>query len=96
MRHQHDRAALPGELAQQRQDGGAGLDVEVPRRLVGQQQRRIVDQRAGDREALLLAAREVVRERVRDRPQPQPVDERAAARRRLRARARGAARSPRP
>ena len=38
----------------------AGRGVEVAGRLVGQQQRRLVDQRAGDGHALLLPARELV------------------------------------
>ncbi len=73
---EHDRAALGGELAEQREHRGARLDVEVAGRLVGQQQRRVVDQRAGDREALLLAAGELVRERAGDVAQPEPVDQR--------------------
>ena len=36
------------------------LGVEVAGRLVGQQQRRVVDERARDRDALLLAARELI------------------------------------
>ena len=38
-----------------------GLRVEVAGRLVGQQDRRVVDQRARDRHALLLAAGELAR-----------------------------------
>ena len=37
------------------------LRVEVPGRLVGEQDRRVVDQRARDRDALLLPARQLVR-----------------------------------
>ena len=40
------------------------LGVEVAGRLVGQQQRRVVDERARDRDALLLAAGELVGEVV--------------------------------
>ena len=39
-----------------------GVGVEVPGRLVRQQQRRMVDEGAGDGEALLLAAGELVGE----------------------------------
>ena len=46
------------QVAEQLQDGVGGVGVEVARRLVGQHQRRIVGQRAGDGRALLLAARE--------------------------------------
>ena len=35
--------------------------VEVAGRLVGQEDRRLRDQRAGDRDALLLAARQLIR-----------------------------------
>src|SRR3954452_13735199 len=44
------------QLGQQPDDGGAGPVVEVGGRLVGEDQRRLADQRAGDRCALLLAA----------------------------------------
>ena len=46
--------------AKTRHDLGAGLRVEVARRLVGQQDRRIVDERARDRHALPLTARQLV------------------------------------
>ena len=51
----HDQLAQPGArlLAQ--------LGVEVGQRLVEQDHRRVVDQRARERDALLLAARELVR-----------------------------------
>ena len=42
-------------------DLDAGLRVEVAGRLVGEQDRRIVDERPGDRDALTLAARQLVR-----------------------------------
>ena len=41
-------------------DPDRGLGVEVAGGLVGQQQRRVVDEGAGDRHALLLAARQLV------------------------------------
>ena len=88
MRDHHDRPALLGARAQQAQDLGPGVDVEVAGRLVGQQQRRVVDQRAGDREALLLAAGELVRQRAGHLAQPEVVDQRLPARGRVR---RGAA-----
>ena len=43
----------------------AGRRVEVAGRLVGQQQRRLVDQRARDGDALLLAARQLIRMMLR-------------------------------
>ena len=43
-----------------RHDLDAGLRVEIPGRLVGEQNRGVVDERAGDRDALALAAGELV------------------------------------
>ena len=79
VRDDHDRAALVGARAQQAQDHGAGLVVEVARRLVGEHDGRVVDERPRDREALLLAARELRGQRGGDHPQPEPVDQLAAA-----------------
>ena len=60
MRDDHDRLPeLGGRLAQQVEDLGARLRVEVAGRLVGEDDGGLVDQRAGDRDALLLAAREL-------------------------------------
>ena len=44
------------QVPQQRQDAGAGGRVEVAGRLVGEHERRRADDRAGDRDALPLAA----------------------------------------
>ena len=54
VRDDHDRAV--GQAAQQGQHGGAVFLVEVAGRLVGQDELGIVDERAGDGQALLLAA----------------------------------------
>ena len=59
VRHEHDRLAVGVALAQDRHDLAGGGGVEVAGRLVGEQDARAVDQRAGDRDALLLAAGEV-------------------------------------
>ena len=48
--------------------------VEVARRLVGEDQRRIVDERARDRDALLLAARELVGVLLRARVEPHELE----------------------
>ena len=48
------------QIADQAQDLGAGVSVEVAGRLVGEQDRRIDRQRAGDGDALALAAGELV------------------------------------
>ena len=52
------------DAVEQLHDPDRGLGVEVAGRLVGQQQRRVVDERARDRHALLLAAGELVGEVV--------------------------------
>ena len=62
VRHHDDGlAVLAVERLQQVEDLVAGLAIEVARRLVAQQQRRIGDDRAGDADALLLAARQLTR-----------------------------------
>ena len=55
-----DGDALVVEFLEHAHDFDARLAVEVAGRLVGQQQRRLVDQRAGDGDALLLAAGKLV------------------------------------
>ena len=63
VRHQDDGDAfLAIELLEHQQDLIAGLRVEVPGRLVGEQERRVVDERPRDRHALLLAAHILYRE----------------------------------
>ena len=52
------------DAVQQLHDPDRGLGIEVAGRLVGQQQRRVVDERARHRDALLLAAGELVGEVV--------------------------------
>ena len=59
VRDEHDRLAVGVALAQHRDDLAGGGGVEVAGRLVGEQHARAVDERAGDRDALLLAAGEV-------------------------------------
>ena len=57
----HDRPARCSELAQQRQDLFAGLGIQAAGRLVGQDDRRIVDDRPRDGNSALLAPRELGR-----------------------------------
>jgi hypothetical protein len=62
-------------------DPDGGLGVEVAGRLVGEQQGRMVDERPRDRDALLLTARQLVREVVelgREADEPQDVRHLAA------------------
>ena len=62
VRDHHDRlAVLAVQRLEQVEDLVAGLAIEVAGRLVAQQQRRIGDDRAGDPDALLLAARQLPR-----------------------------------
>ncbi len=56
MRDNHDGVTRLVELLEQRHDFGAGLGVEIAGRLVGQQDGRVVDERARDGDALALAA----------------------------------------
>jgi hypothetical protein len=53
------------DAVEQLHDPNGRVRVEVARRLVADEERRVVDERARDRDALLLAARELVGERVR-------------------------------
>ena len=64
---------LAGHL-EQADDVVAGLGVEVAGRLVGQDDGRLAGQRAGDGDALLLAAGEVVRQAVQLFLKPQQRD----------------------
>ena len=51
-----ERPVLMRDVVEQRHDRGAGLRVEIARRLVGENQRRIHHQRPGDGDSLHLAA----------------------------------------
>ena len=61
VRDQDDGVAGLVQAGEQRHDLGAGLRVEVAGRLVGEQDRRVVHERARDGHALALAARQLVR-----------------------------------
>ena len=66
VRDEHDRdAAIAIEFGEQFHHVDAGFHVECARGLVGENQRRVVDQRSRDRHALLLSARELIRIMVR-------------------------------
>jgi hypothetical protein len=80
VRDHHDRLAVARDrLAQQLEDLAARLRVEVAGRLVGEDDRRLRHERARDRDALLLAARELGRPVLRRsaRPTAQQVVEEA-------------------
>ena len=56
VRDENDGVAALIEIFEQGHDFFAGFGIEVPGRFVRQDDRRIVDQRARDRDALALAA----------------------------------------
>ena len=56
--HHQDGLALRHQRLEQAEDRFGGFGVEVAGRLIGREDRRIVGQRAGDGDALLLSARE--------------------------------------
>ena len=61
MRHQDDGQSLAAvELLKRGHDFGRGLRVEIPGRLVGEQNRGPVDERARDCDPLLLTAGELI------------------------------------
>ena len=64
VRRQQDRAPGPLELVDEIPELPAGLRIESGRRLVEEQEVRIADERAGEREPLLLAAGERADPRV--------------------------------
>src|SRR5207248_556788 len=59
--HQHGCAQRAIEIPQQFQNFLAGAAVEIARRLIGQQQRWTIHQRASNSHALLLSSRELCR-----------------------------------
>ena len=78
---QEAEAAPDVELAHERDDLLRVLGVEVAGRLVGPDDRRVVDERAGDRDPLALPARQLVRDVVGPVGQPDELErvERAAS-----------------
>ncbi len=69
------RALGADQVAQHIQDRLGGRRVELARRLVGEQQRRARRERDGERDALLLAARELVAEGVATSREPDPLQQ---------------------
>src|SRR5690606_4053962 len=76
--HQHAGAAL-GQGREQRHDFRGQPRVEVAGRLVGHQQPRLADHRAGDADALLFTGRELGRQRALALGQAQALEHRAHA-----------------
>ena len=73
------RSDLPDELGQEREDVACSLLVEVAGRLVRDEELRLVRQRGAERDALLLASRELAREGVGTIEQPDPLQELAGS-----------------
>ena len=85
------QAALAAQVEHQAQELGADRDVEHRDRLVGDHELRVHHQRAGDHDALPLAARQLVRVAAGEvRRRAQPADSSAATTRRVALRARRA------
>ena len=83
---QDDRAARRVELVEEGHDLGARMAVEVAGRLVGEDQRGFGDERAGDGDALLLAAGQLGRLVVEPVAQPEALERRRRPARSARAR----------
>ena len=73
--HDHRLAVVLDRLVQQLEDLAAGLRVEVAGRLVGEDDCRAGDERARDRDALLLAAGELGGPVGQAVGEPDPLDE---------------------
>ena len=73
VRHDDDRLSVAVQLIEQRENLDARLRIEIARRLVGQQDRRIRDQRTRDRHALPLPARKLVGQVVSALRQTDPL-----------------------
>ena len=71
---EHDRPAGGVELAEEAEDVGADVAVEVAGRLVGEDERRVGDERPGDGDPLLLAAGQLGRLVVEAVAQPEPLE----------------------
>ena len=79
VRHHDDGLLeLPVEPLEQVEDLVGRLAVEVAGGLVGEQQRRVGDDRARDRDALLLAARELARVVVEAVAEPDDLERESA------------------
>ena len=74
MRDHDHRDARPVDLLQQLENAPRHLGIQVAGGLVGEQDPRLTDQRAGDRHSLLLSAAQLVRQRMHARSQAHLVD----------------------
>ena len=69
MGHHNDRVPLPVQLRQNGHNLLATLAVQRSGRFIGEDHRAAVHERSGDADALLLAARELVRMEMQPVPQ---------------------------
>jgi hypothetical protein len=76
VRHDQQRLARLAELAEQPQDVAGGAAVQVAGGLVGEHHQRLVDQGPGHRDALPLAARQLVGEVAGLLGHPEPLEQR--------------------
>jgi hypothetical protein len=80
MGDEHDRRRrFPVERLEQLDDVGARVAVEIARRLVGEENPRLIGERPRDGDALLLAARELRRKVIETIAQPHPAQQLARA-----------------
>jgi hypothetical protein len=61
VRHDDDRLSFGVQLTEERQDLDRGLAVEISRGFVGEQNRRVIQNRSRDRNALPLTAGQLIR-----------------------------------
>ena len=74
-RDQRGAALAADQVEEFGEDDVGGVLVEIAGRLVGENQRRLVGERAGDRDALLLAARQLRRAVVSRWPRPSVAEQ---------------------
>ena len=74
VRHHGDAVAV--EVREQVEDVVARLDVDPAGGLIEQQQHRVADQRPGEEDALLLAARQLANMAFRKAADPQSLEKR--------------------
>ena len=73
--HDDDGGSIVVQPSKKRDDLGAGMSVELARRFVGEEERRIVGESARDRDPLLLSAGQLGRTMVRALAQTDLVEQ---------------------
>ncbi len=72
--HEDTHVAVASQAIEQREDAGPHRDVEHGHGFVGQQQLRVQDEARRDRDALPLAARQLVRIAIHEQVRRRQVD----------------------